>query len=130
MEATRIKALLERCYLNGALNEMNTEAMKEGYHPDFAIFFADGAALQKLPLRDWISMVETFKQTQPHSSLRTFSHEFLQIDVTGNAAFVKLNLYRNATLIFTDYITLLKFDGSWKIVTKIYHAYVENPWAL
>jgi hypothetical protein len=39
--------------------------------------------------------------------------------VTGNAASVKvLETYDNA--IYTDYLSLLKWNGEWKIVNKIY----------
>jgi hypothetical protein len=42
------------------------------------------------------------------------------IDVTGNAAVAKIRLdYPKVT--FTDYFTLLKVNGEWKIVNKIFH---------
>lgn len=42
------------------------------------------------------------------------------IDVTGDAAVVKLRLlYPEVT--FTDYMSLLKIDGTWKIVNKTFH---------
>ena len=41
------------------------------------------------------------------------------MDVTGNAASVKvLETHDNA--IYTDYLSLLKWNGEWKIVNKIY----------
>ena len=52
----------------------------------------------------------------------------MQIDVTEDIAFVKLKLLRREQLIFTDYITLLKYDSEWKIVTKIYHSHLADPW--
>ena len=130
MEEKKIKELLQNGYLNGALNKMNTEAMRQAYHPDFAIFFAEGNELKKLTLENWIVMVENFKTTDRGSGMRKFECEFVQIDVVETAAFVKLKLTRRGQLIFTDLITLLKFEGEWKIVTKIYHAHVEDPWKL
>lgn len=131
MEEKEIQLLIEECYLNGALNKMETEKMRRGYHKDFAIFFKEGINLQKLPLEDWIAMVNDYKNgPNKNNGLRSFGAEIVQIDVTEDAAFVKLNLSRNNVLVFTDYITLLKFEGKWKIVTKIYHSHIENPWAL
>jgi len=43
------------------------------------------------------------------------------IDVTGNAATAKIVL-DYPTVKFTDYMTLLKIDGEWKIVNKSYYA--------
>ncbi len=42
------------------------------------------------------------------------------IDVTGNAAVVKVELDYPSALI-TDYFALLKIDGQWKIVNKIFY---------
>ena len=128
MEETKIKNLIEECYLNGALNEMNTSKMYKGYHPDFAIFYSEGKLLKKLPLNEWVALVEKYKKSNDTTSLRKFEYEFAQIDVTETAAFVKLKLTRNGELVFTDLLTLLKFEGEWKIVTKIYHTHVANPW--
>ncbi|WP_207423908.1 nuclear transport factor 2 family protein [Desertivirga brevis] len=128
MEETKIRNLIEECYLNGALNEMNTEKMYQGYHPDFAIFYAEGKALKKLPLKEWVAIVEQYKRSKDSTGLRKFDYEFVQIDVSETAAFVKLKCMRKGVLVFTDLLTLLKFDGEWKIVTKIYHNHILNPW--
>jgi hypothetical protein len=48
------------------------------------------------------------------------------VDVTGNAAQAKIVLdYPTARL--TDYMTLLRIDGEWKIVNKIFHAEPRRP---
>lgn len=130
MEETKIRNLIEKCYLNGALNEMNTDAMYEGYQPDFAIFYAEGKALKKLSLDVWAKIVNDYKKSTDDSGLRKFDYEFVQIDVNETAAYVKIKLMRNGTLVFTDLLTLLKFENQWKIVTKIYHSHIENPWKL
>lgn len=131
MEEQKIKRLIEEGYLNGALNEMNTERMLEAYHPDFAIFFSDGSQLKKLPLRNWKAMVDQYKNSDiSQSGLRNMTYEFEEINVTDRAAMVKLKLYRNGELIFTDYLSLLMFGDSWKIVAKVYNEHVENPWNL
>jgi hypothetical protein len=43
------------------------------------------------------------------------------VDISGTAAQAKIVLeYPGVT--FTDYMTLLKIDGEWKIVAKVFHA--------
>ena len=42
------------------------------------------------------------------------------IDVTGNSAVVKVVLDYPSALI-TDYFSMLKVEGSWKIINKIFH---------
>ncbi|WP_141331988.1 nuclear transport factor 2 family protein [Myxococcus sp. AB025B] len=43
-----------------------------------------------------------------------------QVDVTGSAAVIKVSV-RTAKWDFIDYISLLKVDGRWRIVAKVYH---------
>ncbi len=46
------------------------------------------------------------------------------IDITGNAAAVKLVWVSNTDTIireYTDYILLLKIEDEWKIVSKVFH---------
>ncbi|MCO6477716.1 MAG: hypothetical protein J5I94_13885, partial [Phaeodactylibacter sp.] len=37
-----IKELILKSYVNGAFNALDPDAMRAGFHPDFAIFSADG----------------------------------------------------------------------------------------
>ena len=43
----------------------------------------------------------------------------MSVDVVGDAAVAKLELKRPDAVI-TDYMSLLKVDGRWQIVNKIY----------
>ena len=43
------------------------------------------------------------------------------VEITGNAGFGKITL-EYPTVTFTDYMSLLKIDGTWKIVNKVFHA--------
>ena len=47
--------------------------------------------------------------------------KFLNVDITGSAASVKLELYQNGSRIFTDYLSLYKFPDGWKIMSKTYY---------
>jgi len=69
-------------------------------------------------------------QSNNETSLRNMDYKIENVKVTGDAAIASIKLYRKKQLIFTDCITLLKFKGEWRIVTKIYHAHVANPWEL
>ncbi|MGB7068033.1 MAG: nuclear transport factor 2 family protein [Pyrinomonadaceae bacterium] len=48
------------------------------------------------------------------------------VDVTGNAAVAKIVL-DYPTVKFVDYMTLLKIDGEWKIVSKAFYAEPKRP---
>jgi hypothetical protein len=44
----------------------------------------------------------------------------VSVDVVDDAAFAKIEL-DYPRIKFTDYFTLLKVDGEWKIMSKVYH---------
>ena len=117
-----VEKVIKSAYFNGAFNDLDTQAMEKGFHPDFAIFSAKGQELGKYPLATWIQAIEKKKKTPG------FDHEkammdckMVKLDVTGGCAMAKVELYKNGKLVYTDYLSLLKFDDGWKIVAKVYH---------
>lgn len=57
----------------------------------------------------------------PDEDKRKEGRKIETIDVNGNAAFAKIVL-DYPSVKFTDYMSLLKIDGEWKIVNKSYYA--------
>ncbi len=74
------------------------------------------------PIEQWIADIEKRKSTAGAAApaVRT-EGKFVQVDVTGNAAVVKLELHRGGKHTFTDYIVLYNFSNGWKIVSKTYY---------
>ncbi len=127
-EASSVKAHILETYLNGAFNRRDVEAMRRGFHPDFAIFSAEGEAMGKFPIADWTSKLEQSLEDgyDPADPKNRWDHEFAAVDVTGDAAFVKLHLFNEGVHIYTDFISLLKFASGWRIAAKIYHQHNER----
>lgn len=46
--------------------------------------------------------------------------EIVSLNIDGTAAQAKIRIEQKE-LIFTDYMNLLKIDGTWRIVSKIFH---------
>jgi protease I len=59
----------------------------------------------------------------PRKADARISVKFLNVDVTGNAASAKFEFYVGSKLTFIDYMSLYKYDGTWKIVSKIYYRF-------
>lgn len=117
-----IKKVILTSYVHGAFNELNPDAMREGFHPDFAIFSAEGEDIKKYPIATWAEGVAKRKSDPEFDPAKNkWEHNFASIDVTGGAAAVKIELSREGKHVFTDYLSLLKFDGGWRIVAKVYH---------
>jgi len=117
-----IKALILASYINGAFNELDADAMRKGFHPDFAIFSAKGDELARYPIATWADGVAKRKSDPNFDPQKNvWDHTFVEVDVTGGAAFAKIDLYHDGKLVYTDYLSLLKFDSGWRIAAKVYH---------
>ncbi len=117
-----IKAVILTGYVHGAFNELNPDAMRKSFHPDFAIFSADGEAIKKYPIDTWADGVaERKKDPEFDPADNQWEHNFADIDITGGSAAVKIELSHKGEHVFTDYLSLLKFDSGWRIVAKVYH---------
>jgi len=126
-ERTVVETVIKCAYFNGAFNEMDTAAMKEGFHPDFAIFSVKGKELSKYPIADWIQAVEKRKKNlEPDVRRARMEGKIRHLDVTGNCASAKVELHRAGKRVYTDYLSLLKFEDGWKIVAKVYHAHQDR----
>ena len=51
----KVIEVVERSYVNGAFNKLDTDAMKKGFHQEFAIFTPDGEEIKKYPIKKWIN---------------------------------------------------------------------------
>ena len=117
-----IRDVIERSYFNGAFNEQDTKSMKEGFHPDFAIFSPKGTELKKYPIAEWIANTEKWKASPEYDKAKAKADcKIISLDVTGICASAKIEVRENGKLIYTDYLSLLKFENGWKIVAKVYH---------
>jgi len=119
-----VKALIEQSYINGAFNDLDPEAMKQGFHEEFAIFSPDGEKISKYPIDRWVESVRARKNSANFNPEENrWEHEFVSVDVTGHSAAAKINLHKDGKHVYTDYLSLLKFESGWKIVAKVYHQY-------
>lgn len=119
---SEVKSLIEKAYINGAFNALDPDAMAAGFHPDFAIFSAKGESIQKYPIKDWVESVRKRKAADGFDAAKNkWEHHFALIDVTGGSASAKIELSKDGKKVYTDYLSLLKFESGWKIVAKVYH---------
>jgi hypothetical protein len=91
------------------------EDMKAAFHPDATIFGYVGPDLFAGPIQqlfDWND------QNGPAPELEA---RIGSVDVTGTVATVRLELDNWTGHRFTDMFTLLKIDGEWKIISKVFY---------
>lgn len=103
-------------YLKGQATG-NGEFMRKAFHTEGNMtFMRDG----KYMSRSFTDFINGFTgKPAPDEDKRKRWIE--SVEVTGNAAVGKIIL-DYPTVKFTDYMTLLKIDGEWKIVNKSFYA--------
>ena len=101
-------------YIDGGKTGQSAE-MKKAFHPDATIFGYVGAELFAGPIQqlyDWND------QNGPATELEG---RIASIDIIETVATVRLELDNWTGHRFTDLFTLLKVDGQWKIINKVFH---------
>ena len=120
-----IRAVVEASYIHGAFNEQNTKAMRAGFHPTFKIHGVSDGELSEYPIDQWIASIEE-RKAQAGYQPQTWTHRFPIIDITGDAAVVKVELFHDSRHVYTDYLSLLRFADGWKITDKVYHRHADS----
>jgi hypothetical protein len=103
-------------YFDGGKNR-DSVALRKAFHPDARMLFAKDGKLVVVPIGEYIARV-TENQPKP-GEVDSTKRQVVEVDVAGDAAIAKLELDRPDVLV-TDYMSLLKVDGRWKIVNKIF----------
>ncbi len=117
-----IKQVIQTAYVDGLQNKGPVSDIEQGFHPGFELLGVRNDELTKWPIYSWIGYHEKklAENPAPPSEDERVSVKFPMVDVTGNAGIAKIELYRGGEKIFTDYLSLYKFEDGWKIVSKIY----------
>jgi hypothetical protein len=97
-------------------NYMSGEGMRveKAFHPSASMKYIDAQTgeFKDVPIADYIARVKAGKPSE-----RKIGVESLNIE--GNAAHAKIKI-ETGTAILYDYMNLLKVNGEWKIVSKIF----------
>jgi hypothetical protein len=116
-EEAAIRAAIEHYFRGHATG--NGEHFRKVFHPESKLFWVKDGKLTQLTSEEYIARASG----KPPADEAERKRSITSIDITGSAAVVKVLLdYPNARL--TDYMSMLKIDGEWKIVNK---TFVSEP---
>jgi len=107
-----------KMYLSG-----DPEQLKQAFHPGATMFFARNDSLIAVPIPDYIARVaESRAKGPPPQRTERIAH----VDISGTSAVAQLELeYQNQKI--TDYMSLVKYAGQWRIVNKIFSREMVAP---
>ena len=122
VEKEAIKKVIQTAYVDGLQNKGPVADIEKGFHPGFNLLGLRNDDLTKWPIYSWIKYHENELKENPGPPKEDeiVTCKFPVIDITGTAAIAKIELYKGGKQIFTDYLSLYKFEEGWIIVSKIY----------
>jgi len=115
-----IKQVITSAYIDGIQNEGSPDIIRKGFHPTFTMLRFSDNDVKPYPIEEWIAAIEKRKKENAQQPSKA-EGKFITVDITGTAAVVKLDLYRENKKTFTDYLVLYKFTEGWRIVSKTYY---------
>ena len=107
-------------YINGVHAKPSSAAMRAGFHPDFRMLVLSNGTMTAVTRDEWIARLEAASATAPKPKITS---ELAVLDLTGSAATVRVQIYRDGVHTFTDHLLLYKFADGWKIVAKTFFAH-------
>ncbi len=90
--------------------------IRKAFHPDARIMFFRDGKFQSLTVEEFAGRFNG----KPAADEASRKRRIESIEITGNAGIAKIVL-EYPQVKFTDYMSLLKIDGEWKIVNKSFY---------
>lgn len=117
-EYDAIVAILDK-YNEGG-RQARSSIMKPAFHAQATIFGIDAnGALSGGPIQGLFDTIDSAFQPSPQAR-----GVIARIDIVGTAASARVDTNDISGFCFTDFFNLLKVDGKWTVVSKIYHTHV------
>ncbi|MBO6792448.1 MAG: nuclear transport factor 2 family protein [Balneolaceae bacterium] len=98
-------------YLDGGTNN-DFETLKKAFHPDARMISMGNDMMN-------VNALEFFGSRMKPGPPTDRKTRVVDINMSGNAASARLEIEYD-DFMFVDYMSLLKMDGEWKIVSKVY----------
>ena len=114
-EEAAVRATIENYFRGHATGD--GEYFKRAFHTDAKLFWIRDGKLSTRTSAEYIAGASGKAPADEAQRKRRIE----SVDITGNAAIVKVTLDYPAVR-FTDYMSMLKIDGEWKIVNKTFYA--------
>ncbi|MER3318051.1 MAG: nuclear transport factor 2 family protein [Allomuricauda sp.] len=118
-----IKSTIIESYIDGLQNDGDSVKISKGFHPQFALLGKNqDGSIWALPIVDWKKkqVQKVIDGALPLQDPNRASAKFQLIDVSNDVAIAKLHYYQSGKHVYTDYLSLYKFNSEWKIVSKVF----------
>ncbi len=122
----RIRQIIEDVYVRDMYRVRGRKALSPEFHEAFRVLVPQVNG--RTGLCDTVSWQtpEILLGSNPKAIESTTQFDFPFIDVSGDAAVAKVIILDETTPIYTDYVSLYRIDGAWKIVSKLFSAHLDG----
>ena len=120
LHASEAEAAAARIPLENYINAHatgNPDYIRKAFFPEAKIMAYRDGKLINLSVEEFASRFSG----KPAADEAQRKRRIVSLDVVGDAAYAKIDL-DYPKVHFVDYMTLLKVDGAWKIMSKVYQA--------
>ncbi len=100
-------------YLDGGTNG-DFETLKKAFHETATMKYIAGEEYKE------VNAIDFFREGMKEAKKQDRKTRIAHINIAGHAANARLEI-EYPTFTFIDYMNLLKIDGEWKIVSKIFY---------
>ena len=109
-----IRNYLDACY------ESNVEKFRQVLHSSINLYKNDGAGgLMTIPFEGFIEIIESSYKSSPTPNFPK-QDEIVSIDYSDDDTAVARVKVRVGKIMFSDILSLLRLDGKWMIVSKVF----------
>jgi hypothetical protein len=99
-------------------SKADSAIMKPAFNEKATIFGIEDGKLSGGEIQTLFNTIDTAFRPSPEAKAA-----IARIDIVGNAASARVDTDNISGYRFTDFFNLLKVDGKWTIVSKIYHTH-------
>jgi hypothetical protein len=104
-------------YVEG-LREGSTEGVAKAFHQDAVMYGFTNGQLLGGPIKNLFDFV------QKNGSAPDITTRLDVLAITPTTAVVRVDMEKDAIgADYNDYLTLIKIDGAWKVIAKVYHQF-------
>jgi len=101
--------------------QADSSIMKPAFSEHATIFGVDDNKLIGGPIQGLFDVIDRDFSPSPNAQ-----GVIVNIDIVGTAASARIDTNDISGFCFTDFFNLLKLDGKWTVVSKIYHTHSTN----
>jgi hypothetical protein len=116
-DAADIRRVVTSAYVDGIHKNGSREAIRAGFHPSFVMKVLGKDGVSDVTIEQWIGRLPPEGKAPDHK----VTHRIPNVSISGAAAVAMVEILFDDKHIFTDYMSLYRFDNGWRIVAKIFN---------